>query len=305
MTSRNSAAQSADGRSCRSVDKLNSWAGRQLYPGLWQDIRGLHGSDGEFVMTRRRSSGPLNNDLASTTSTDAWDTIDWLVKNVPRNQRPGWRDRQQSYPTALRSLMTACSALIRRCKAVVPQSPMVDTWIGDDSFHNGAFRQCRCSTTTPSRWAWARAMAAMVVRRENYDDYTRYPQRRLSRRFRSRPVGHRSAFPPFRPLMQNTRLRPSSGQLQAVDRWMASQPLIRAEVLTMMAAGPVGPGRHPTAPCTAGVSRAREGRAKIRTTTKCSSRSGPWRHSGRSITTATIMGALNFQRAIRRAEYPP
>src|SRR6476619_6482502 len=51
------------------------------YIRVYQDIRGLHHSEGEFVMNRP-IVGPLNA-TGIDESTDAWDTIDWLVKNVP------------------------------------------------------------------------------------------------------------------------------------------------------------------------------------------------------------------------------
>ena len=100
-----------------------------------QDVRGLHGSEGDYVMARPLS-GPLNA-TGIDHATDAYDTIDWLVKNVPEsNGRVGVIG--SSYPgfTALMALINPHPAL----KAAVPQSPMVDGWIGDDWFHNGAFR---------------------------------------------------------------------------------------------------------------------------------------------------------------------
>ena len=105
------------------------------YIRVYQDVRGLHGSEGDYVMTRplRGPLNPTNVDQA----TDAYDTIDWLVKNVPEsNGKVGITG--SSYPgfTSLMALIDPHPAL----KAAVPQSPMVDGWIGDDWFHNGAFR---------------------------------------------------------------------------------------------------------------------------------------------------------------------
>jgi uncharacterized protein len=105
------------------------------YIRVYQDVRGLHKSEGEYVMNRPLR-GPLN-DTAVDHATDAYDTIDWLVKNVPEsNGRVGITG--SSYPgfTALMALIDPHPAL----KAAVPQSPMVDGWMGDDWFHNGAFR---------------------------------------------------------------------------------------------------------------------------------------------------------------------
>ena len=100
-----------------------------------EDIRGRFGSGGEFVMTRMqkdpRSPAGINE------STDTYDTIDWLVKNVPHNNgKVGVLGI--SYPGWLAALagIGAHPAL----KAISPQAPMSDTWMGDDFFHQGAFR---------------------------------------------------------------------------------------------------------------------------------------------------------------------
>ena len=109
---------------------------RDGYIRVYQDVRGKHKSEGDYVMTRPLR-GPLNA-TATDHSTDAFDTIDWLVKNVPEsNGRVGIIG--SSYPgfTSLMALIDPHPAL----KAAVPQSPMVDGWMGDDWFHNGAFRQ--------------------------------------------------------------------------------------------------------------------------------------------------------------------
>src|SRR6476469_4277043 len=106
------------------------------YIRVYQDIRGLHNSDGTFVMNRP-IVGPLNK-TGIDESTDAYDTIDWLVKNVPEsNGKVGTIGSSYLGFLTLASEINPHPAL----KAAVPQSPMVDTWIGDDDFHNGAFRQ--------------------------------------------------------------------------------------------------------------------------------------------------------------------
>ena len=93
-------------------------------------------SEGDYVMNRPLR-GPLNP-TAVDHSTDAWDTIDWLVKNVPEsNGRVGTIGTSYDGFTALMSLVNPHPAL----KASVPINPMVDVWKGDDWFHNGAFRQ--------------------------------------------------------------------------------------------------------------------------------------------------------------------
>jgi len=105
------------------------------YIRVYQDIRGMHHSDGEFVMTRP-IIGPLNHTSVDE-STDAYDTIDWLVKNIPEsNGNVGVVGSSYLGFTTLMTEINPHPAL----KAVVPESPMVDTWIGDDDFHNGAYR---------------------------------------------------------------------------------------------------------------------------------------------------------------------
>ncbi|MES2150004.1 MAG: CocE/NonD family hydrolase [Pseudomonadota bacterium] len=105
------------------------------YIRVFQDIRGKYGSEGDYVMTRP-IRGPLNN-TAVDHVTDAWDTIDWLVKHVPQsNGKVGMVGSSYEGFTVLMALADPHPAL----KAAVPMSPMVDGWRGDDWFHNGAFR---------------------------------------------------------------------------------------------------------------------------------------------------------------------
>ncbi|HMA41419.1 MAG TPA: CocE/NonD family hydrolase, partial [Gemmatimonadales bacterium] len=100
---------------------------------VFQDIRGRFKSEGTFDMNRPPHSGHAGTDE----STDTYDTIEWLVKHVPSNNGrvgifgisyPGWL-------TAVGGI-GAHPAL----KAISPQAPMGDTWMGDDFFHQGAFR---------------------------------------------------------------------------------------------------------------------------------------------------------------------
>jgi putative CocE/NonD family hydrolase len=105
------------------------------YIRVFQDVRGKYGSEGEYVMTRPLK-GPLN-DTRTDHSTDAWDTIDWLVKNTPEsNGKVGMIGSSYEGFTVLMALIDPHPAL----KVAVPMSPMVDGWRGDDWFHNGAFR---------------------------------------------------------------------------------------------------------------------------------------------------------------------
>src|SRR5882724_9212563 len=109
---------------------------RDGYIFVYQDIRGRYGSEGTFLMNR-----PMHNQKdpkGIDESTDTYDTIDWLIKNVPKNNgRAGILG--VSYDGWLSAVATidAHPAL----KASSPQAPMTDTWLGDDFFHNGAFRE--------------------------------------------------------------------------------------------------------------------------------------------------------------------
>ncbi len=106
------------------------------YIRVYQDVRGKHGSEGDYVMTRP-ARGPLNDSKVDHT-TDAWDTIDWLVKNVPEsNGRVGMIGSSYEGFTVVMALLDPHPAL----KVAAPQSPMIDGWMGDDWFHYGAFRQ--------------------------------------------------------------------------------------------------------------------------------------------------------------------
>jgi len=101
-----------------------------------QDIRGRYGSEGEFLMTHPMHDPKDAN--GADESTDTYDTIDWLMKNIKKNNgRVGILG--VSYDGWLSAVATinAHPAL----KASSPQAPMTDAWLGDDFFHNGAFRQ--------------------------------------------------------------------------------------------------------------------------------------------------------------------
>ena len=101
-----------------------------------QDVRGKHGSEGDYVVNRplRGPQNPTPVDHA----TDTYDTIDWLVKNVPEsNGKVGILGISYDGFLPLMALVDPHPAL----KVSVPMNPMVDGWMGDDWFHNGAFRQ--------------------------------------------------------------------------------------------------------------------------------------------------------------------
>ncbi|HQR34559.1 MAG TPA: CocE/NonD family hydrolase [Blastocatellia bacterium] len=102
---------------------------------VYQDVRGRTMSEGDFAWMRAykpKKSGPTDADE----TTDTWDTIEWLLKNIPNNNgRVGqWGISYPGHYSA-QSLIDPHPAL----KAVSPQAPMADNWLGDDMHHNGAF----------------------------------------------------------------------------------------------------------------------------------------------------------------------
>lgn len=110
------------------------------YIRVYQDVRGKYGSEGDYVVMRP-VRGPLNPTSVDHT-TDAWDTIDWLVKNTPEsNSRVGMIGSSYEGFTTAMALLDPHPAL----KAAVPESPVVDGWMGDDWFHYGAFRNLMLS----------------------------------------------------------------------------------------------------------------------------------------------------------------
>ncbi|HTY83469.1 MAG TPA: CocE/NonD family hydrolase [Silvibacterium sp.] len=130
-----------DGSTSDSINARYTELAQSGYIFVMEDIRGRYGSEGQFVMMRPiaphhdpKSADPNQVDE----STDTYDTVAWLIKNIPGNNgRVGVVGI--SYPGFL-----AAEAGIDphpAVKAISPQAPMTDVWIGDDFFHNGTFRQ--------------------------------------------------------------------------------------------------------------------------------------------------------------------
>lgn len=109
---------------------------RNGYIRVHQDIRGRYKSEGSYVVNRPLR-GPLNAGEVDH-ATDTWDTIDWLVKNIPGNNgRVGITGVSYDGFLSLMALFDPHPAL----KASIPVNPMVDGWTGDDWYHHGALRQ--------------------------------------------------------------------------------------------------------------------------------------------------------------------
>jgi hypothetical protein len=126
----------ADGTNRDSFFSVRPELARDGYIYVAQDIRGRYKSEGEFVMSRPMADH--RDPKATDESTDAYDTVAWLLKNVEGNNgRAGFIGT--SYPGFL--AMAAGIDPHPAVKAISPQAPMIDAWMGDDFFHNGAFRQ--------------------------------------------------------------------------------------------------------------------------------------------------------------------
>ncbi len=136
------------------------------YIRVFQDIRGKYGSEGDYVMTRPLR-GPLNATPVDH-ATDAWDTIDWLVKHVSEsNGRVGMIGSSYEGFTVVMALTDPHPAL----KVAAPESPMIDGWMGDDWLNYGAFRQVNFDYFTGQ--LSQRGKGASIPR-QGYDDYSNF-----------------------------------------------------------------------------------------------------------------------------------
>ncbi len=139
---------------------------RAGYIRVFQDVRGKYKSEGDYYMTKP-VMGPLNH-TGTDNVTDAYDTIDWLVKNTPEsNGRVGMIGSSYEGFTAVMALLGPHPAL----KVAAPESPMVDGWMGDDWFHYGAFRQPSFDYFPEQT---AHRGEGPSVPRETNDDYTEF-----------------------------------------------------------------------------------------------------------------------------------
>jgi putative CocE/NonD family hydrolase len=133
------------------------------YIRVFQDVRGKYKSEGNYFMTKP-VRGPLNPS-DSDHVTDAYDTIDWLVKNTPEsNGRVGMIGSSYEGFTVAMALLGPHPAL----KVAAPESPMVDGWMGDDWFHYGAFRQTNFDYVSDQTTEKGEGKS---VPRSGYDDY--------------------------------------------------------------------------------------------------------------------------------------
>jgi len=121
-----------------AVDRGMPAAGRARYENYYvvtQNIRGRFKSEGKFVMGRPPHDPADPKGVDETT--DAWDTVDWLIKNIPNNNgRAGIAGTSYDGWTAVMAALDPHPAL----KAVIEQASPADQFLGDDFHHNGAFR---------------------------------------------------------------------------------------------------------------------------------------------------------------------
>ena len=184
------------------------------YIRVFQDIRGKYGSEGDYVMTRP-PRGPLNAGKVDET-TDAWDTIDWLVKNVPEsNGRVGMIGSSYEGFTVVMALLDPHPAL----KVAAPESPMVDGWMGDDWFHYGAFRNSNLDYVTEQT---IKKGTGEAIVRQGYDDYENF--RRAGSSGDYAKAAGLGQLPWWRKLSEHPAYD-AFWQGQALDRLIASTPL--------------------------------------------------------------------------------
>ena len=184
------------------------------YIRVFQDIRGKYGSEGSYVMTLPLR-GPLNDGKIDE-STDAYDTIAWLSKNLPEsNGKVGMLGSSYEGFTVVMALVNPNPAL----KVAAPESPMVDGWMGDDWFHYGAFRQTNFDYITAQT---TKHGMGYIIPRQGYDDYGNF--------LRAGSAGdyarHRGLdeLPFWRKIHENAAYTPFWSE-QALDKVMAKQPL--------------------------------------------------------------------------------
>jgi putative CocE/NonD family hydrolase len=240
-----------------------------------QDVRGKYGSEGDYVMTR-----PLHGPLNPTTvdhSTDTYDTIDWLVKNIPEsNGKVGILGISYDGFLPLMALVNPHPAL----KVAVPMNPMVDGWMGDDWFHNGAFRQQNMpyiyeqEGTRDNRAQWWT---------DHFDDYDVYMAAgsagELGRQHGLEQMGF------WKKLLEHPSYD-SWWQQQAMDKILAAQPL---KVPVMVVDSLWDQEDIYGAPALYKAIKSKDtGNDKVFLVL------GPWHH-GQEIGDASKLGALNFR----------
>ncbi len=179
-----------------------------------QDIRGKYDSEGDYVMNRP-VHGPQNPTPVDE-STDTYDTIDWLIKNIPEtNGKVGILGISYDGFLPLMALVHPHPAL----KVAVPMNPMVDGWMGDDWFHNGAFREQNLPYIYEQEGTRANAERWWTSTFDDYDLYLRAGSAgELGRQYGMEQLGFWNkilAHPTYDSFWSD----------QAMDKVLAAQPL--------------------------------------------------------------------------------
>ena len=239
-----------------------------------QDVRGKYGSEGDYVMNRPMR-GPLNPTPVDH-ATDTYDTIDWLVKNTPEsNGKVGILGISYDGFLTLTALINPHPAL----KVAVPMNPMVDGWMGDDWFHNGAFREQNLpyiynqEATRDGKAKWWT---------DHLDDYDTYMQAgsagELGRRHGLEQVGF------WRKVLKHPSYD-SFWSDQAMDKILAAQPL---KVPTMLV-----DSLWDQEDIYGAMAVYKAMAPKDKDNDKVFLVIGPWHH-GQEIDPASTLGVLNF-----------
>jgi putative CocE/NonD family hydrolase len=185
------------------------------YIRIYQDVRGKYGSEGPYVMTPPPVNSGQNATGADDTM-DAYDTIDWLTKNIPEsNGKVGMIGSSYEGFTVVMALLNPHPAL----KAAVPESPMVDGWLGDDWFHYGAFRQRNLDyfiSQTSARGEGVRVPHAY------HDDYTAFLEKGSAGDF-ARSMGEDQL--PYWHTVEAHPAYDAFWQSQGLDKLVAAKPL--------------------------------------------------------------------------------
>ena len=240
-----------------------------------QDIRGKYGSEGDYVMNRPLSGGM--NPTPVDHATDTYDTIDWLVKNVPEsNGKVGILGISYDGFLPLMALVNPHPAL----KVSVPMNPMVDGWMGDDWFHNGAFRQQnlpyiydqQATRSNDEKW-WS----------GHRDDYSLYMEAGSAGELAQRHGMEQIGF--WRKILAHPAYD-SFWREQAMDKVLAAQPV---KVPTMLVHSLWDQEDIYGAIAVWNALKGKEGAGD-----KVFLVMGPWHH-GQEIGDGSTLGALNFR----------
>jgi len=239
-----------------------------------QDVRGKYGSEGDYVMNRP-PRGPLNPTPVDE-STDTYDTIDWLVKNVPEsNGKVGILGISYDGWTTLMALVHPHPAL----KVAIPMNPMVDGWMGDDWFHYGAFREQNMpyiyeqdgTRSNTAKW-W----------HSHFDDYDEFLQEVNAGEMGKLHGLDQVGF--WRKILQHPTYD-SWWQDQAMDKILAAQPL---KVPTMLVAS-----LWDQEDIYGAIAVYKAIKPKDTNKDKVFLVLGPWHH-GQEIADGSTLGAINF-----------